>query len=100
MFLNKTTEQLFDFTKRRSEKEIPNKMNKEELDVSRYLSICILIRVRVTVTLRQAVYRQSVRLGAKILETHDQHFFFQLNTCDHSPYITSSLARWVTKPPL
>jgi hypothetical protein len=31
--------------------------------------------VRVRVTLRLAVYRQSVRLGDKRLETHDQHFF-------------------------
>jgi hypothetical protein len=31
---------------------------------------------RVRVTLRLAVYRQSVRLGAKPLEAHDQHFFF------------------------
>jgi hypothetical protein len=33
------------------------------------------VRVRVRVTLRLAVYRQSVRLGAKPLETHDQIFF-------------------------
>jgi hypothetical protein len=55
-----------------------------------------LYRVRVRVTLRLAVYRQSVHLGHKPLEDHDQHFFFQLNTCSHSPYITSSLTRgWV-----
>jgi hypothetical protein len=34
------------------------------------------IRVRVRVTLRLAVYSQSVRLGAKPLEIHDQRFFF------------------------
>jgi hypothetical protein len=33
------------------------------------------------------VYRQSVRLGAKPLETHDQYFFFRLNTCGYSPYV-------------
>jgi hypothetical protein len=33
------------------------------------------VRVRVRVTLRLEVYRQSVRLGAKPLETHDQYFF-------------------------
>jgi hypothetical protein len=33
-----------------------------------------IFRVRVTVTLRLAVYSQSVRLGAKPLETHDQYF--------------------------
>jgi hypothetical protein len=33
-------------------------------------------RVRVRVTLRLAVYRQSVRLGAKPLETYDQYLFF------------------------
>jgi hypothetical protein len=42
-----------------------------------------------------AVYRQSVRLGDKPLETHDQ-YFFQQNTCGHSPYKTSFLTRgWV-----
>jgi hypothetical protein len=44
----------------------------------------------VRVTLRLAVYRQSVRLGAKPLETHGQ-MIFQLNTCGHSPYATSAL---------
>jgi hypothetical protein len=44
---------------------------------------------RVRVTLRLAVYRESVRLGAKPLETHDQRFFFGGN----SPYVTSSLTR-------
>jgi hypothetical protein len=32
-------------------------------------------RVKVNVTLRLAVYRQSVRFGSKTLETHDQYFF-------------------------
>jgi hypothetical protein len=35
----------------------------------------VRVRVRVIVTLRLAVYLQSVRLGDKPLETHDQHFF-------------------------
>jgi hypothetical protein len=30
---------------------------------------------QVKVTLRLAVYRQSVHLGVKSLETHDQRFF-------------------------
>jgi hypothetical protein len=47
---------------------------------------------RVRVTLRLAVYRQSVRLGVKPLETHGQNFF-RLNTCGHCPYVTSSLTR-------
>jgi hypothetical protein len=51
------------------------------------------VRVRVRVALRLAVYRQSVRLGVKSLETHDLYFFFQLNTCGYSPYVTSSLTR-------
>jgi hypothetical protein len=52
---------------------------------------------RVRVTLRLAVYRQSV-LGDKPLETHDQYFFSKLNTCGHSPYATSSLTRkWVCR---
>jgi hypothetical protein len=55
------------------------------------------VKVKVKVTLRLAVYRQSVCLGVKPLETHDQRFFFlQLNPCDISPYVTSSLMRrWV-----
>jgi hypothetical protein len=36
----------------------------------------VRVRVRVRVTLRLVVYRQSLRLGAKILEDHDQQFFF------------------------
>jgi hypothetical protein len=48
--------------------------------------------VRTSVTLRLAVYRPSVLLGDKPLETHDQQIF-QLNTCFHIPYVTSSLTR-------
>jgi hypothetical protein len=49
-----------------------------------------------SVTLLLAVYRQSVCLGVKHLQTHDQRFFPQLNPCDISPYVTSSLTRrWV-----
>jgi hypothetical protein len=56
-----------------------------------------LPKVRVRVTLRLAVYHQSVRLGAKPLENHGQ-IFFQLNTYDHSPYVTTSLTRgWVCR---
>jgi hypothetical protein len=37
---------------------------------------------------------ESVRLGDKPLETHDTViFFFQLNTCGYSPYVTFSLTR-------
>jgi hypothetical protein len=51
---------------------------------------------KVNVTLRLAVYRQSVRLGVKPLESHDQIFFFRLNSCGNSPYVASSLTRrWV-----
>jgi hypothetical protein len=32
--------------------------------------------LRVRITLRLAVYRKSVRLGDKSLETHDQYFCF------------------------
>jgi hypothetical protein len=60
------------------------------------ISTELSVRVGVRATLRLAVYRQSVRLGDKPLETHDRRFFFQLNTCGHSPYVTSSLTRrWV-----
>jgi hypothetical protein len=57
-----------------------------------------LAKVKIRVTLRLAIYRQSVRLGAKPLEDHDQIFFPQLNPCGHSPYLTSSLTRrWVCR---
>jgi hypothetical protein len=40
--------------------------------------------------------RETVCLGIKPHETHDQNFFSQLNPCDISPYATSSLTRgWV-----
>jgi hypothetical protein len=66
------------------------------LRVSSSLSVVCWVKVKVKVTLRLAVYRQSVRLGVKPLETHDQIFFFQLNSCDNSPYVASSLTRrWV-----
>jgi hypothetical protein len=44
------------------------------------------------------VYRQSVHLGAKSFETHDKQFllFFQLNSCGHGRYVTSTLKNgWV-----
>jgi hypothetical protein len=69
---------------------------------SLYLPLCIFpplasVEVKAKVTLRLAVYRQSVRLGVKPLETHDQRsFFFRLNPCGNSPYVTFSLTRrWV-----
>jgi hypothetical protein len=50
---------------------------------------------KVKVTLRLAVCRQSIHLGVRPLETHDQRFF-QLNSCGNSPYVTFSLTRrWV-----
>jgi hypothetical protein len=49
------------------------------------------------VTLSVAVYRQSVRIGGKPLET-TTNIFFQLNNCFQSPYVTSSLTRgWVCR---
>jgi hypothetical protein len=46
--------------------------------------------LKVKVNLRLTVYCQSVRLGVRPLETHDQSFFLQLNSCGNSPYVTSS----------
>jgi hypothetical protein len=43
--------------------------------------------------LRPAVNRQSVHNGAENLEVHEEEFFFQLNPCGHSPYVTTSLTR-------
>jgi hypothetical protein len=54
------------------------------------------VKVKVKNTLRLAVYRQSVHLGAKLLEDNDQRFFLQLNPCGQSPYVISSLTTgWV-----
>jgi hypothetical protein len=53
---------------------------------------------RQRVTLRLAVYGHSVRLDDKPTETNNQRFFFQLNSCGYSPYVTSSLTRcWVCR---
>jgi hypothetical protein len=53
------------------------------------------LKVKAKDTLWLVVYRQSVRLGTKPLETHDQRFF-QLNPCGHNPYATHCLMRsWV-----
>jgi hypothetical protein len=50
-------------------------------------------KVNAKVTLRLAVYRQSVSRGVKPLETQDQRLFFQLNPFGHRLYVTSSLTR-------
>jgi hypothetical protein len=47
----------------------------------------------VTVSLQLLVYHQSVHLGTKLLETHNQRVFLQLSPCSHSPYVTSSVMR-------
>jgi hypothetical protein len=58
----------------------------------RHFTACICMgTVRVRVTLRLAVYRQSVLTTSPLRLT--TRFFFQLNTCCHSPYVTSSLTR-------
>jgi hypothetical protein len=49
------------------------------------------VKIKVRVTLRLAVYRQSVRLGVRPLETHEQRYFFQLISCGNSPYVAPSL---------
>jgi hypothetical protein len=63
-------------------------------------SVLIKVKVKVKVTLRLAVYRQSVRLGVKPLEIHDETFFFLLNSCGNSPYVTCSLTRRCYRFPL
>jgi hypothetical protein len=51
---------------------------------------------KVEVTLRLAVYRQSVRLDAKPVELTTRDLFFSWTLCGHSPYVTPSLRRrWV-----
>jgi hypothetical protein len=55
--------------------EIPNLLG--PLDIANLnhwkTQVKVRVRVRVRVTLRLAAYRQSVRLGDKLLKTHDQH---------------------------
>jgi hypothetical protein len=50
------------------------------------------LKFKVKVILRLTDYRHLIRCGAKPLETHD-HRCFQLNSCGHSPYVSSSLTR-------
>jgi hypothetical protein len=49
------------------------------------------------VTLRLALYRQSVCIGDNPMRLRTSNFIFQLNTCGYSPYVTSSPTRdWVS----
>jgi hypothetical protein len=49
----------------------------------------------VGVTLRLAVYRQSVCLDDNPLRLATSNFISQLNTCGYSPYVTSLRRGWV-----
>jgi hypothetical protein len=62
-------------------------------------SLWMLVKVRVRVTLRLAIYRQSARPDDRPPPRPTTgNFIFQLNTCDYSPYVTSSLTRgWVCR---
>jgi hypothetical protein len=63
-----------------------------------WLALHSWLSVESELTLRLAVYRQSVRKGAKPLEVHDKSFFLQMNPCGHSLYVSSSLTRgWVCR---
>jgi hypothetical protein len=58
--------------------------------------VCWPVYPKVRITLRLAVYCQSVRLGAKSLRLTTGVFLLQLNLCGHSPYVISFLTRgWV-----
>jgi hypothetical protein len=62
--------------------------------LGKYLTVKVTVKVKATP--RLTVYRQSVRLGAKPLEDHDQMIFCKMKPCGHSPYVTVSLTRgWV-----
>jgi hypothetical protein len=67
------------------------------LQADSQVSTFLKAKVKVKVTIRLAVYRQSVGLRVKPLEAHEQRpFFSSLNTCGHSPYAKPSLTRrWV-----
>jgi hypothetical protein len=57
-----------------------------------------LVKFKVRVTLRLAVYRQSVRLGVMLLETHKRNHIFPLYTCCYISYGKSCLTRgWVCR---
>jgi hypothetical protein len=62
-------------------------------------SISYLDCMTVRISLRLAVYRQSLRLGDKPLRlTTSIFFFFKMNTCVHSSYVASSLTRgWICR---
>jgi hypothetical protein len=70
-----------------------SKCPQPQLPASHFAQLQLRFKAKVRVTLWLAVYRQSVRLGDKLLETHDHRFFFQLNHCCYSSYETSSLTR-------
>jgi hypothetical protein len=63
------------------------------MDIQKGGRVCLFVlffhlrvRVRVRVTLRLAVYRPSICLGVRPLETHDQIIFPLLNPFGISPY--------------
>jgi hypothetical protein len=60
---------------------------------------CVEMQVeRNRVTLRLAVYRQSLRLGDNPLRLTTSNFIIQLNTCGYSPCVTPSLTKgWVCR---
>jgi hypothetical protein len=51
----------------------------------------------VRTTLRRAVYRQSVRLGAKLFETHDQYYFSTEHLLLYSLCNISLTRKWVCR---
>jgi hypothetical protein len=61
-----------------------------------FIDFYVLVRVRVRVTLRLAVYRHQFVLATNPLRHTTRILIFQPNTCSYSPYVTSSLTRgWV-----
>jgi hypothetical protein len=52
-----------------------------------------MLKVKVRVTLRLVVYRQSVRLNVKPLRLTTTDLFFQLSPYGNIPHVTSSLTR-------
>jgi hypothetical protein len=80
------------FNAGRSPSSVFPNSSRPQLSASHFLRLHILTDSKVTVTLQLAVYRQSVRLGVKVLETHYQRFF-RLNPCGNSPYVIFSLTR-------
>jgi hypothetical protein len=68
--------QVLDASLRLSRRVVHSVLENDGMDHDHFLPNPSSYSGSVRVTLRLAVYRQSVRLGDEPLETHDQNFYF------------------------